>query len=957
MSIESSPERRQKSSDRRGESHGGLGLPDSPPITEKLQDALINALTIHQSSKRKPGKHPENESSVLVYADYSDPESSDRKGTKQAPSHKEFTARNFDEALEHSAKTGKPILLVTGNGDLSDFDEYKKNILPELKKRFGDKVVLVVADTATQEGQQLAARNWINDNRPNTMLLSTRRNGAKLDTEHVSGSWFVGTSAQFIPDHIGKHLKTAYGLMETNGFPKRVNIEESDHTTRTSDKKTKGNDQPRDKKDDRKDTFFQIKSKGSEATARPGAKKDHLGRYTNFVSEDGTTIEYRYRSDASKEPDTIVIDGTSAWVPTADRNRWHRFSGKDGQWSLAGYWDGTMGPSSSGEYEFRSQGKETTRWTLRGGVETVHDDGSALELKDKRVVKATRSDGSMIEPVYEAGRVTKYKETRSGSGGKKEEVVWTRLVGQDGSNHTIWESSAGGERRLNLRLTDREELKFETTDGKQHSETRDCFHLVFDPTTKSTIKTDKRGDTVAIQFGDGTLREYAWKNPKGGARELVALTVTTPEKKVYKWEAVAKDRWKCNGSAPYHLRPGLSVNNEYSFTDLDKDIRVERDLTGAVVKLAKSNGQAVVFHRNEAGEPIRIEESSSGSTITWMRSGAHFVSGDIERPAKLVINPEDGQFEFVQSDGLRYIHRPGQPEETRGTASDLKALARNKLSSTESSSLISLIDKFDAFVKAEGVPVRRAAAIYNRLSDKLDSADASALAQALREIRRDLRPRPLLMERTSNCADAHADNVQAALDEIPQELRARVMRLDYTFVAANSVVDLKPNAANESPRGYPVNSTFLNVAGYHSPDTKTACVAQYTSSQGWATDHTYRVKGITFHEFAHALDNSFALSDGKAFSETDAFIRAYNKDVAAIPESMRAKMGYFIQSDAGSRKGSSAGRQEAFADVLANILGSSAVPADNHLLDTYFPNLKRLIELKIPEVKSKRKRA
>lgn len=147
--------------------------------------------------------------------------SSDRRGELGCGSG------NFHEALEQSSKTGKPILLVSGNGNLSDFDDYKKHILPELKKRFGDKVILVVANTATQEGQQLAARNWINDNRPHTMLLSIRRTGAQLDTEHVSGSWFVGTSAQFIPDYIGKHLKAAYGLMERNGFPKRADSEES----------------------------------------------------------------------------------------------------------------------------------------------------------------------------------------------------------------------------------------------------------------------------------------------------------------------------------------------------------------------------------------------------------------------------------------------------------------------------------------------------------------------------------------------------------------------------------------------------------------------------------------------------------------------------------------------------------------------------------------------------------
>lgn len=575
--------------------HGRRGRLQSPSELNDGEQELGTHLLLDSSEARptlpQRGQGAEGGDLLVAALDYAETPPAGDSRPEQKIKNPEFTERNFADALRYAADTGKPILAIFGNPNNSDFSNYQQTVLPQLRKQFGDRAVFLIVNTATQEGravaQQSAWRYFGETQLSYTMLLHVKQGGG---FEEVNRSRYRGAST-FIPAHMEQLLPQAYAAMVGSGFRRRP---ENDAVTVRTDgrvRETPGQvpnktepEKPRTipperKPPETKERPKEVKTEPKKSEPKttkerkPGATQEG-NRFYTCPAANGTDIEYRYeQTNKGNEPDTIVIDGI-AWVPKpgSQRTVWLQFKKQNDKWQYVpgGDWAGNMWVTDKGELAFQPKGKEKVTWTMRGGAETTYGDGSSVEVdrKKKHVLRATRSDGSSVEPEYENNTPIRYRERVKLANGQLEEVVWQRRQNGKPDDQSEWESEQRpGTVRIGLKLHDNGELKFRTPDGAQHTVDRTGSHRVFEQQA----------------FGNGTLREFTSKIRPDGSEELVIVRVTTPDKKVYRWEKVGEDSWTCNGGGPQlarfeRIREGQE--KKYVTGDLENNLRKVHDTSG-----------------------------------------------------------------------------------------------------------------------------------------------------------------------------------------------------------------------------------------------------------------------------------------------------------------------------------------------------------------------------------------
>lgn len=233
--------------------------------------------------------------------------------------------------------------------------------------------------------------------------------------------------------------------------------------------------------------------------------------------------------------------------------------------------------------------------------------------------------------------------------------------------------------------------------------------------------------------------------------------------------------------------------------------------------------------------------------------------------------------------------------------------------------------------------------------------------------------RPIVM--TGEVGNLFASEFRTAYDALPQRVRDTVMGAGVAVVAANqSVAEAVPRLTNEQPRGYEAGRTFKNVDGVFCPSERVAVVAART-----VDGENNRVAGALRHEVGHAYDFAYATHTDQGWAtDTPQFKVAYARDLDHIdahpdfngfthapagydpakdfnsgkawePTPARTiaegRIGYYLQrSDAEKRAGEmngAAGRQEAFAEVFAQLHGTGSTRVD---LLQYFPHMTKAIK-------------
>lgn len=523
----------------------------------------------------------------------------------------EFTESNFVGALKYAADSGKPILAIFGSSRDSDFQNYQKTVLPQLRQQFGDKVVLLVINTATQKGRAVSQRSVGRDfgAQSYTMLLHPKRGGG---FDEVDRSRFLGTS-HFIPGHVQRLLPQAYADMKRNGFQQR----QDSRTTIPPGKPAEV----------RPETTSRNKEQVPEKVKEQSIQKREIR------TNDGTVIKCLYRNtNESNVPNTVIVEDQVsgpkattrrvAWVPdpTSKEPVWQKFIDQNGKWvrDLKGDWPGKMWQLlDTRELVFQAKNSEKTiTWTARGGEKTKYKDGSSIEVdrKTKLLLEVVHNDKSSVEARYNQDNKNKpiqHIEKVKDAAGQLKEVVWTRQQSDKSDEETEWLADNGA-KSIGLKLDKDGTLRFKTPDGAQHTVDRAGVHHVFERLT----------------FANATSRELTSTIHSDGKQELTRVKVTTPAGKVYDWKKVGADCWTCNGGKEQHWcdfkLQGEGANKRYVTFSPEKKLRIEHSIPGGEQKWFQTVkvGGATKEHVFDAYANGKVQSILDGATGNqWTADG------------------------------------------------------------------------------------------------------------------------------------------------------------------------------------------------------------------------------------------------------------------------------------------------------------------------------------------------
>ncbi|MDE2105960.1 MAG: hypothetical protein KGL39_52545 [Patescibacteria group bacterium] len=173
-------------------------------------------------------------------------------------------------------------------------------------------------------------------------------------------------------------------------------------------------------------------------------------------------------------------------------------------------------------------------------------------------------------------------------------------------------------------------------------------------------------------------------------------------------------------------------------------------------------------------------------------------------------------------------------------------------------------------------------------------------------------PKPYTIEVIGDIPTEKIAEFEQWVSELPPEVHAEIDKSGGKFVFAERADKLPATQNAPKPRGWPADAEWKNVRGYYDPKTKQVVVAHehvdYFTKELKVTE---RLKGVLYHEAGHGLDAAIGGS-----STAPRFAKAYAADVAAMSTDTKEAMSYFLQPG-------SAGPNETFAEVFANVLGQN----------------------------------
>ncbi len=175
-------------------------------------------------------------------------------------------------------------------------------------------------------------------------------------------------------------------------------------------------------------------------------------------------------------------------------------------------------------------------------------------------------------------------------------------------------------------------------------------------------------------------------------------------------------------------------------------------------------------------------------------------------------------------------------------------------------------------------------------------------------------PQPLAV--ITQVSDRFRREIEDATGAVPGHVWRRVRRSGWRVGVAEFVVDAAPGLSGVHPRGWPRQATWDNTDAIHLPHSRLLVLAEKRRTYAGQVVDTNRAAGVLRHELGHAFD----MTSGGRYrfrSSVPQFVARYRRDVAALDAGQQRELAYYLQSR-------SAGRQEAFAEAFAIVLGGGS---------------------------------
>lgn len=185
-------------------------------------------------------------------------------------------------------------------------------------------------------------------------------------------------------------------------------------------------------------------------------------------------------------------------------------------------------------------------------------------------------------------------------------------------------------------------------------------------------------------------------------------------------------------------------------------------------------------------------------------------------------------------------------------------------------------------------------------------------------------------------SDDFRQEVRRASLTIPDSVWREVERSGWQVRMAEFVVDAAPSLRNRRPRGWPSNATWNNSDAVHLPVAKLLVLAEKRRTSSGRVVSSSRVPGVLRHEFGHAFDIALAGPHG-ARSATPEFVASYREDVNRLTAPHRGELNYYLQDQR-------AGRQEAFAEAFAILLGGGSDVTQEARFAESFPRVMQYVQ-------------
>jgi hypothetical protein len=192
-----------------------------------------------------------------------------------------------------------------------------------------------------------------------------------------------------------------------------------------------------------------------------------------------------------------------------------------------------------------------------------------------------------------------------------------------------------------------------------------------------------------------------------------------------------------------------------------------------------------------------------------------------------------------------------------------------------------------------------------------------------------------LITEVTDVSDDFRQEVRLASLTIPNNVWQSVTQSGWRVRIAEFVIDAAPSLSDQRPRGWPSDATWNNSDAVHLPQAKLLVLAEKRRTTSGRVVTCSRVPGVFRHEFGHAFDISLGGRD-RARSATPEFVASYRADVEMLNQVQRKQMAYYLQNQR-------AGRQEAFAEAFAILLGGGSDTTKREGFSISFPRVLRYV--------------
>jgi hypothetical protein len=202
-------------------------------------------------------------------------------------------------------------------------------------------------------------------------------------------------------------------------------------------------------------------------------------------------------------------------------------------------------------------------------------------------------------------------------------------------------------------------------------------------------------------------------------------------------------------------------------------------------------------------------------------------------------------------------------------------------------------------------------------------------------------PAQAALEIASPVSDDFRRRIEDASATIPENVWQTLWEAGWRVQMAEFVLDAAPMLTGERPRGWPTGLTWEHTDAVNMPRRRMVVVAEKRRNLQGEIVPASRIEGVLRHEVGHAFDRIIGGRYGFDSSHPK-FVAAYHRDLKTIAEGDRDVLGYYLQGDA-------AGRQEAYAEAFAVVLGGGSDPAKHEAFLRAFPRVTAHLEKAITD--------